>query len=52
MKATEVGDAVGTSYRTAMNALNDLIEAGLVEPTAPPRSRRRRYRLTPQEETA
>ncbi len=39
-----IAELLDVSYVTAVNELNALIDQGLVEATAPPRSRNRRYR--------
>ena len=48
----QVMDRFDLSYPSALNTLNRLIEAELVEPTAPPRSRKRRYVVTQPEPDA
>ncbi len=46
MAASEVAEALGVTDRSALTYLTRLIDTGEVEPTAPPRSTRRRYRPT------
>lgn len=43
--AKEIMQRTGLTYPVVLSRLNKLIDDGVVEPTAPPRSRHRRYRL-------
>ena len=45
LTATQIQESVGVGYVTAIRDINLLIDAGLVIPTAPPKSRNRAYRL-------
>lgn len=42
---SEIEESTGLGYRTALNAVNKLIAMGLLVPTAPKRSKNRRYTL-------
>jgi len=46
LTAPQIRDALKVSYSTALNDINLLIEAGLIVPTAPAKSRKRAYRLS------
>lgn len=48
LSSKQVATALVVSTRTALTYLNELIERGELEPTAPPRSPARRYRLAPK----
>ncbi|MDC4233636.1 putative DNA binding domain-containing protein [Actinomyces sp. B33] len=45
---SEIVSLTGLSRTSVQNAINELIDAGIVEPTDPPRSPRQRYRRLPQ----
>lgn len=45
VSAREVQDASGLSRATVLNHINRLIDVGIIEPTEPAGSRKRRYRL-------
>ncbi|WP_446721040.1 winged helix-turn-helix transcriptional regulator [Luteococcus sp. H138] len=50
MSSADVAAALSLSRRAALNHLQRLMDDGLVEPTAPPRSRDRQYRAVPPAE--
>ena len=49
MSSAELTQQLGVSYVTVMNEINALIDRGILEATAPPRSRNRRYQVAHKE---